>query len=241
MIEQWKDIPGYKGIYQISNLGRVVSYQKRNNQKHKTVKFLKTQINNQGYPAVLLYKNSSCVGKRIHRLIAQLFIDNFENKPHVAHLNGNREDYRIQNLVWATACENEQHKKNHGTHQIGENNSFSKMTEIQIKEIRSISGMTNAQIARKYGVTRSLIGYIVKRKIWKHIIPSFLMVLLLGGCKTAPLVTVCISDPAVGGFDCYDQRTQKPFFLLYKDSDKLVGTPPQDMQTLLNYCAQPGN
>jgi hypothetical protein len=61
---------------------------------------------------------------------------------------------------------------------------------------------------------------------------------LLSSCKEGPKVMVCISDPAVGGFDCYDPTTKKNTFLKYQDSDKYVAMAPDDAQTLFNYCAQ---
>lgn len=67
------------------------------------------------------------------------------------------------------------------------------------------------------------------------------LVFPLSSCKTAPKVTVCISDVPAGGFQCYDQRIQTSFFLAYKDSDKFVAVPPEDEKTLLTYCSQPGN
>jgi hypothetical protein len=61
---------------------------------------------------------------------------------------------------------------------------------------------------------------------------------LLSSCKTGPQVTVCVSDPQVNGLDCYDQRTQKSFFLPYAQSDKYVALPPADAQALFDFCAQ---
>lgn len=52
---------------------------------------------------------------------------------------------------------------------------------------------------------------------------------------------VCVSDPAAGGFDCFDENTQKQSFLKYSDSDKYIALPPDDAQTLLTYCSQGKN
>ena len=61
---------------------------------------------------------------------------------------------------------------------------------------------------------------------------------LLNSCKEGPKVMVCISDPQAGGFDCFDQVSQKSSFLKYADSDKYVAMPPTDAQSLFDYCAQ---
>ena len=61
---------------------------------------------------------------------------------------------------------------------------------------------------------------------------------LLSSCKTTPQVTVCVSDPAAQGFDCYNQMTKVSSFLQYQNSDKYIALSPEDAQTLLNFCAQ---
>lgn len=66
-----------------------------------------------------------------------------------------------------------------------------------------------------------------------------LVVCLLNSCASGPKVTACVSDPAAGGFDCYDENTQVSSFLPYAASDKYVAFNPSDAQTLLNYCATP--
>lgn len=61
---------------------------------------------------------------------------------------------------------------------------------------------------------------------------------LLSSCKKGPEVTVCVSDPAASGFDCFNQATQKSFFLPYAQTDKYVALPPTDAQALFDFCAQ---
>ena len=64
------------------------------------------------------------------------------------------------------------------------------------------------------------------------------LIVLVISCAGGPLITVCISDPAKGGFDCYDEQTKINSFLAYADSDKFVAMSPTDAQTLANYCSQ---
>ena len=108
--EIWKPIKGFEGFYEISNLGRAKSlertYKTRNNKTwHVNEKFLKITPFH-GYPAVVLSKNSVCRRYAIHRLIAEAFIPNPENKPFIDHINTNTMDYRLSNLRWVTAKEN---------------------------------------------------------------------------------------------------------------------------------------
>lgn len=111
MKEIWKDIEGYEGIYQVSNLGRVRSvdrYVQHNygGLKFQSGKILKPSIQNTGYYYVLLYKNGKALRKTLHRIIAKAFIPNPENKPQIDHINGIRTDNRIENLRWVTPSEN---------------------------------------------------------------------------------------------------------------------------------------
>jgi hypothetical protein len=116
-MEIWKDIKGYEGQYQVSNLGMVRSitrktnYGNNHNGSYKGV-LLKPQNNHGGYLQVKLSngKNKSKT-KTIHRLVAMTFIDNPLKKPCVNHINEIKTDNRVENLEWCTQKEN----MNHGT------------------------------------------------------------------------------------------------------------------------------
>ena len=101
--EVWKPIKDYEGLYEISNLGRVKSLNYKRTGKEK---ILKNTVCNDGYLKVGLTKNGKDKVFRIHRLVAEAFIPNPENKPYVDHINTIREDNRVENLRWATAKEN---------------------------------------------------------------------------------------------------------------------------------------
>ena len=105
MKEEWRDIKGYEGIYQVSNLGRVKGLDRIvntwNAYKPLGEKLLKPILRN-GYMYVSL--QGKCFG--VHRLVAQAFIPNLENKPQVNHKNENKQDNRVTNLEWVTAKEN---------------------------------------------------------------------------------------------------------------------------------------
>lgn len=112
-MEEWKDIKGYEGLYQISNKGNVKSLPKKkgNGTGYTTdIKVLKPSINRYGYCVVNLSKNCELTYKQIHRLVAEAFIPNAEHKEQVNHINGIKTDNRVENLEWCTNGENQTHR-----------------------------------------------------------------------------------------------------------------------------------
>ncbi len=105
--EVWKDIIGYESEYQISSLGRVKSLARFG--KRKFDKILKQTVGKRGYFEVQLYKNMSFKCKTIHRLVAEHFIVNPENKREVNHIDANKLNNNISNLEWVTPKENSIH------------------------------------------------------------------------------------------------------------------------------------
>lgn len=111
MQEEWKDVPGYEGLYQASSLGRVRSLSYKNT---GVPKILKYQLNNRGYCIVHLRKKGDRNGKTLclHRIIAATFIANPNSLPCVNHKNGIKTDNSIKNLEWCTAKDNILHSIN---------------------------------------------------------------------------------------------------------------------------------
>ena len=95
MEEIWKEIAGTDGKYMVSNTGKV--------KNTKTGLFLKQASNHKGYSMVTLGKGKT---KTVHRLVAETFIPNPDNKPCVDHINTQRDDNRVENLRWVTYSEN---------------------------------------------------------------------------------------------------------------------------------------
>lgn len=101
--EIWKDIIGYEGLYQVSNLGRVKSLERYSSCGRKLKeKILKQGINNDGYCYVNLYKEGVVKTFKTHRLVCQAFIPNPQNYPCVNHKDENPSNNTIENLEWCS-------------------------------------------------------------------------------------------------------------------------------------------
>lgn len=96
--EIWKPVVGYEEYYEVSNLGRV-----------RRVHYIDLQTARNGYLKAHISKNNRPKQVSVHRLVAEAFIPNPENKPQVNHINGNKTDNRIENLEWNTVSENTLH------------------------------------------------------------------------------------------------------------------------------------
>lgn len=130
-------------------------------------KQLKQSPDSTGYPRVNLSKNGKQTVIRIHRLVAEAFISNPENKPCVNHKNGIKSDNRVDNLEWCTYSENNQHAYDTGLIAKGENHYLAKLSNDQVKEIRELRASTNlsqSKMGLMYGVSREHIRDIINYK-----------------------------------------------------------------------------
>lgn len=113
MIEIWKDILDYEGLYQISNFGNVKALERYVNIRGKRAllkeKFLKFDDSNLGYQRVTLSKNGKTKRFSVHRLVALHFLDKVEGKDIVNHLDNNPSNNHVSNLEWCTHQENMLH------------------------------------------------------------------------------------------------------------------------------------
>ena len=186
--EIWKPIVGYEGLYEISTLGRIKRLEKLVVNKIGSNapflrKFPERYVTDSGksnrYSKVGLLKNKETKYFNIHRLVAEAFIPNPDNKPEVNHIDGIKNNNTVSNLEWCTPRENTQHilKLRRSQSKKWGNASLSDKQVIEILEflkentqkgIRVKHGL-HAYIGRKYGVSRKVIINIYEGRVYKHL------------------------------------------------------------------------
>ena len=171
MKEIWKDIEGYKGFYRISNLGRVKSLKrlvKRNDGTVQKVRehILRLHIKDNGYCQVELRKNSKGKHLLVHRLVAEAFLSNPQNKEQVNHKDGNKLNNNVNNLEWVTCSENAVHAFSHNLRTVNKTYKLTPEERKYIKEhyvFRHPKYNSNA-LGKRFGVSGTTIMRIVNGK-----------------------------------------------------------------------------
>lgn len=115
-IEEWTDIKGYEGVYQVSNLGRIKRFSffkniRSNGKQYVEEHILKGRKRKDRYIVVGLCVNSVCKIHLVHRLVANAFIPNPQNFPHINHKDENKSNNKVCNLEWC----NQKYNSNYGT------------------------------------------------------------------------------------------------------------------------------
>lgn len=110
MEEEWKEISGYEGLYEVSNYGRIKSLEKSYKICGKAIyhrnEIILKQKKSRNYKCVELNANGKSKYFQVHRLVAQAFIPNTHNKPYIDHIDGNPTNNNSSNLRWVTHKEN---------------------------------------------------------------------------------------------------------------------------------------
>lgn len=157
------EIVRWNNSYAINQTGTVLS-----NRQGKRWRQLKLCYDREGYAHVRVGKQK----RPVHRLVALQYIPNIDNKPQVAHIDGNKLNNVVGNLRWSTQQENIQDRERHGTTQRGERHYRAKLNRAKVSVIKHLlktKDLTQKEIGKLFGVNQSTINYIKLRGTWRHI------------------------------------------------------------------------
>lgn len=168
--EQWRDIPGYGGKYQVSSNGRIGRLGGRGPVKN-TLYIMAPYIDEQGRPKVNLRLQSTAKQIIVSKLVALAFIGPRPEGKDVLHNNGINSDNFVGNLRYGTKLENMADKRVHGTQPEGASSHFAKLTEEQVHDIRASleRGESPKSISLRMPITERSISDVKLRKSWSHI------------------------------------------------------------------------
>lgn len=163
--EIWEDIVGYEGLYQVSSLGRIKSFNYLHHAGKVGYSFGTRQKT--GYYNFGLYRNGIIKLLGVHRLVAKAFINNVNNKSVVNHINGNKSDNRSENLEWVTYRENYVHavKTNLSKGRFKDTGMFQKpinqltITGIIVHTFESLSEIQQKKGYSKANISKHLKGH----------------------------------------------------------------------------------
>lgn len=150
--ERWEWIEGFKGMYEISDLGNIRKHYKNGKEKN-----MLHETNSKGYKRIMLHKEGKHYRRRVHRLVAEAFVQNPDKKSQINHIDGNKANNSYDNLEWCTQQENLDHAMKNG---------LIKTVEINIEELKDMyleKAMTQREIAKKIGCSVSTICTRLKK------------------------------------------------------------------------------
>lgn len=173
--EEWKDIEGYEGSYQVSNLGNIISFKtgKGSNYTPTGILNIKLMIG-KGRNAYLFFhacKNGIKKTIKIHQIVAKHFIPNPNNYKEINHIDGNKLNNCVSNLEWCTRSHNCKESFRLKLHiHDGEKNPKSKLSNKQVLKIRELKNkITQKKIALMFKVSECTINGILKNRTWTNL------------------------------------------------------------------------
>ena len=160
-MQEWRDVPGYEGYYQVSNDGEVRSLT-RTLSDGRTWKGrkLKGGYFSNGYRFIMCRKDGKYFNFSVHRMVAMAFIPNPENYQMVNHKDGNKKNNHVSNLEWVSGSENQCHSVKTGLRKT-------KLTKDDVKKIKELSeqGESQDKIGKMFNVSQVTISHVLAEKV----------------------------------------------------------------------------
>lgn len=174
MIEEWKPVKGYEGLYEVSDLGRIRSLDRllewvdslgRATSQIRLGRVLRQQFNkSKGYMTLTLYRDGARKLRYVHQLVAEAFVGGYADGLQVNHIDGDKTNNLAANLEWVTPSENAQHSRD----VLGHVGHSRKLTAGQVREIRA-SSETCRSLAERFGVHPMTVSDVRRRKLYKEV------------------------------------------------------------------------
>lgn len=175
-LEQWRPVVGYEDFYEVSDQGRVRSFD-RTTRDGRRIKGRVLKLSRSGiHLTVVLCGSVHRRTRTVHQLVMEAFVGPRPPGLEVAHYDGNGYNNKLSNLRYATAVSNNADKRRHGTYRpppvlLGKKNWRGKFDADQIREIRSrrAAGEQGRVLAKEYGVNDDCICAIIKRRTYRWV------------------------------------------------------------------------
>ena len=171
-MEIWKPVPNLEQFYEISNLGNIRSLIRKGKTQYgeRTYggKVIKCFISSSGYPCVNLTTKNFRKQYLVHRLVLEAFVGPCPNNMEGCHNDGNRKNFKLDNLRWDTRSNNALDKRNHLTWQGGENANGAKLTTDEARYIK-YSKESCKKLAIKFKIGATTVSRIKSGKSWSHV------------------------------------------------------------------------
>jgi hypothetical protein len=173
--EAWRPIPGFEGLYEVSDHGRVRRLRVKGGRREYTAPAIvpvRPIAKGGGYLWVRLYDGHGTVVRTcaIHRLVLTVFVREPKAEEQARHLDGVRTNNCVSNLCWGTAKENAADRERHGTTARGERNGRAKLSANKVRAIQLLHGeYSQRQLAVMFGVCREAIQKVLYGEYWSGV------------------------------------------------------------------------
>lgn len=178
MSEEWRAVPGFEGLYEVSDLGRVrsldrlcpvVSRKGKRWFRRYRGRVLSPGPHVGGYQTLHLHNEGRSRCTVVHIVVAEAFLGPRPPGHHVCHYDGDTQNSAAANLRYDTPKGNAADRHRHGTAPLGEKSACAVLTTDDVLAIRQAIGVPQEVLAQRYGCTFSNISAIQLRKSWKHV------------------------------------------------------------------------
>jgi hypothetical protein len=170
-IEEWRPVVGHEGSYEVSSAGRVRSLDRDVSRGPGVLHVVGRNLravapaSPRGYPRVTLWRAGVAEPRDIHRVVCDAFRGPLPRGQQTRHIDGNRFNNKIDNLVYGSPSDNQRDRASHGTSNRGAANGHAKLTKEAVKEIRASQSESSA-LALEFGISKTHVRAIRGRRAW---------------------------------------------------------------------------